>query len=89
MQVYKTPHDAASYAAKKISSAFWQTRLHDMIRHTCLVNSKGSTPIAMHKVKVDRVAKGWPQSGSVTVTRDDGQRFKLLMTSKEFKVEAI
>lgn len=90
MEVYKTHSDAAIYIGKRISSKFWTSRVSDMLRHTCLVPSKdGSTPIPMHRVRVDRVATAWPLSGSITVTRDDGKRYRLRMDRKEFKVEAI
>lgn len=89
MYVYKTPHDAAAYIAKRISSPFWQDRVHDMIRHACLAPSNdGSTPIAIHNAKVDRVASQWPLAGSISITRDDGRKFRLVMKGRNFKVEA-
>lgn len=90
MQVYKTPHDAAAHIAKRISSTFWQDRLYDMIRHACLAPSNdGSTPIAMHNVRVDRVASQWPLAGSISITRDDGKKFRLVMKGRNFKVEVV
>ena len=90
MQVYKNPHEAASYIAKRLAFPFWQDRAFDMVRHACTSPSRdGSSPIAMHRVKVDRVAKDWPSAGSISLTRDDGMRFKLVMRGKTFKVEGV
>ena len=90
MNVYKTPHDAASYIAKRIAFPIWQDRICDMIRHACLTPSRdGSTPIAMHNARVDRVAKEWPVAGSISITRDDGRKFRLVMRNRNFKVEAV
>jgi len=89
MQVYKTHSDAALYIGNRISSKFWTGRVSDMLRHACLVKaSDGSTAMPLHTVKVDRIAKQWPLAGSITVTRDDGKRFRLVMANKAFKVEA-
>ncbi len=90
MDVYKTASAAADLVATRIDHKFWTTRARDMIRHVCLMpSSDGSTPMPLHKVRVDRVAKAWPCAGSITLTRDDGKRFALRMTRKEFKVELI
>ena len=90
MQVFKPSHEAASCIAKRLAFPFWQDRIADMIRHACLApSSDGSTPIAMHNVKIDRVARDWPTSGSIRVTRDDGKRFSLVMRGKTFKVEEV
>lgn len=90
MDVFKTHDAAANLVATRIEYEFWAARARDMIRHVCLIHSRdGSTPIPLHKVRIDRVAKAWPCSGSITLTRDDGKRFALRMTRKEFKVELI
>jgi hypothetical protein len=87
MNVYKTHEDATALVAKRLEYDFWASRASDMIKHVCLRRSKdGSTPIADHRVKVDRVASGWPRNGSITLTRDDGQRFRLYMTQNSFKI---
>ena len=89
MKVYKSHSDAALYIGKRISSKFWTGRVSDMLRHTCLVKSNdGSTALPMHTVKVDRIAKQWPLAGSISVSRDDGRKFRLRMVDKQFKVEA-
>lgn len=90
MNVYKTPHDAASYAAKKLAHRFWQDRIADMLSHTCRLASRdGSTPISAHNIRIDRVARDWPRSGSIMATRDDGKRFRLYMSGRNFKTEAL
>lgn len=90
MQVYMTPHDAASYVAKKLAHKFWQDRIADMLAHACrLAPRDGSTPISAHNIRIDRVAREWPTNGSIMATRDDGKRFRLRMTRQAFKVEAV
>ena len=88
MHIYKDPEDAAILAAKRLSGKFWTDRICDMMRHACLRPSgDGSTAIADHRIKLERVCKKWPISGSITIKRDDGKRFRLRMVSKTFKVE--
>ncbi len=88
MDVYKTHEAASDLIAKRLANRFWAGRAADMVRHTCLRGAKdGSTAIADHRVKVDRVAGEWPRSGSITLTRDDGKRFRLYMTRRDgFKI---
>lgn len=92
MEVYKTPLDAALYiTSKKGVNRFYTDRIRDMISHVTLSDkpSCNSTRMSWHNVKIDRVAKSWPMSGSIYLTRDDGKRYKLYMTKKEFKVELV
>lgn len=88
MEVFKTHNEATALIAKRLTFPRWQDRANDMLRHVCKrPASDGSTAIADHRVKVERVAKGWPASGSIIVKRDDGKRFRLYMTRRDgFKI---
>jgi hypothetical protein len=88
MDVFKNYRDAALLAAKRASSPYWADRIADMLYHVCLKPSRdGSSAMPDHRVKIERVAKDWPLSGSIYVRRDDGQRFKLFkIPNGAFKV---
>ena len=90
MNIFTDHRDAAIFAAKKCNK-FWTDRIADMLWHVCLdfeiAKRHGSTPMPDHKVKVDRVAKDWPSSGSIFVTREDGKKFKLFMGSNSKKFD--
>ena len=87
MDIYKKHDDAAQVVRRKLNHKFFAQRARDMLHFAALLKSHdGSTPIACHRIRVDHVNPEWPREGSITITRDDGVRFKLLMGSREFRV---
>ena len=73
--------DASQFAAKKLKHKFWANRLESMMEH---VASIGFGKYC--EVEVLRGSSEWPKKGSVSVKTEKGQKFKLSLEGKEFKV---
>lgn len=81
--------EATYTASNRLAFGFWASRLADMMEHASRHQTRdGST--AHSRLSVDRVARGWPQAGSILVTREfDGAKIRLYRKGSTFKVETI
>jgi hypothetical protein len=88
MHVWQDAYHAADYVAKRARAVRGpiRDRLQDMLRH-CEGAGNHRLPSL---VKVERVAAGWPLSGSVFVRRQDcGTRFRLYLAGSKWRAEAV
>jgi len=83
----------ATQAAREVVSRgvdkFWTERLREMLTHVETTHGSPNGNRKTADLQVDRVAKSWPVSGSVFVTRSDGKRFRLYMKGSTFKAEEV
>ena len=72
--------------------SLWIPRIDDMARHAASAGlaAAGCSSVHANFTRV-RVSRDWPSSGSITLDRADGARFRLYMTPRthSFRVRRI
>jgi 7-cyano-7-deazaguanine synthase in queuosine biosynthesis len=69
------PNNIAKDVIARGVSPFWQERLRGMADHAMTTHGSVYRDREVSGLRVVRVSKGWPLSGTVTVEREDGAKF--------------
>lgn len=79
--------DVAPLATQRGADPFFSGRIRDMAQHAAITH--GTPNGDNHKLGFTgiRVANDWPRRGSITLTREDGAKFRLHMTGNQFRVD--
>lgn len=79
--------DVAPRAIARGADPFFSDRLRDMAQHAAIVAGHPNGDNRKLQFTGMRVARNWPARGSVMLTREDGQKFRLHLAGKTFKVD--
>lgn len=85
-------YEAAAIANRKLNhpSGIWERRICEMMERAARQARPGCSGITS-RIRLERVAGGWPRAGSIFIRREDnGERFRLYMTPerREFRIAA-
>ena len=74
------PDDVASEAVRRGADKWFHERLRNMAGRAMCIKGHPNRDHINSPVVAMRVANGWPLRGSVTITLENGQKFRLYCT---------
>ena len=79
--------ELAREAVRRGALPSFEGRIRDMARHALCAEGHPNHDHVDSPCVGLRVARNWPARGSITITRDDGERRRLVLKAHVFRVE--
>lgn len=91
MSDFKIQYDQIPAIAAKRGVKGWDDRIRSMAHHASIVSgNKYGDNVSLPFIAVRVTGEGhWPLKGAITLTREDGRKFRLGMKARKFTVEAV
>lgn len=81
--------EVAAEAVRRGALKAFAYRVHEMARHAAVISGHPNGEHVALGFTSMRVAKSWPVRGSITLTREDGVKFRLAHARKRWTVKRV
>jgi len=82
-------YDEIPAIAAKRGVKGWESRIRSMAHHASIVSGTQYGDNVSLPFTAVRVSGQWPVKGAITLTREDGRKFRLALSANRFTVEEV